>query len=116
MYLLTLPRIVLSFALAVSLWAQPAGDISIDVRNGDQRGRLTLREAELSFESLTDSKHSRIWKYADIRTLERKWFTGMRLRPHSGSRYDFQFQNKADRERIFTTISNRIYSARQAKK
>jgi len=108
-------------ALAPLAWAQPAApplteNIEIDVKNGDQRGRLMIRSTDLAFESLTDSKHSRTWKYEDVRTLERRAFNGMRVRPQSGSRYDFKFQNKADRERIFTAISDRIYDTRQARK
>jgi hypothetical protein len=45
----------------------PGSDMIFDVRNGDQQGKLMIKDTELAFESLTDARHSRNWKYADIR-------------------------------------------------
>ncbi len=89
------------------------GETVIDVKNGDQRGKLSVRETELSFDSLTDAKQSRTWKYADIRTLEKKIFKAMRVRPFKGSRYDFQFDSGGNRDRIFDLISQRVVEARR---
>ena len=106
-------------SLAMPGFAQnpaPTGtDTVIDVRNGDQKGKLLVRDAELQFESLTDAKHSQTWKYADIRTLEKKVFKAMRVRPFKGSRYDFQFDNAGNRDRIFNLISQKVLEARKTK-
>ena len=105
-------------SLATSGFAQnaaPAAETVIDVRNGDQKGKLLVRNTELQFESLTDAKHSRTWKYAEIRTLEKKVFKAMRVRPFKGSRYDFQFDNAGNRDRIFNLISQKVIEARATK-
>ena len=116
------PRRLLCLLLAAgvlaTLPAQSAAtaETTFDVRNGDQKGKLTIRENELAFDSLTDAKHSRTWKYSEIRGLEKKllWNT-LRVRPFSGSRYDFQFSKKATRDTIFDTVSQRIVAARAQK-
>jgi hypothetical protein len=105
------------FFLAGSAAAQaPAGDLIFDVRNGDQRGKLMLQENELAFESLTDSRHSRTWRYADIRELSRKGRKEMRVRPVKGSRYDFQLKDRKERDQIYDLIASRIVSARRTSK
>lgn len=86
-----------------------------DVRNGDQEGKLILKERELAFESLTDARHSRNWKYSDIRELSRrkKEFS---VRPFRGDKYSFQFKNKQSRDHVYDLISQRILAARQEPK
>ncbi len=88
----------------------------IDVRNGDQKGKLAIRETELAFESLSDAKQSRTWKYADIRTFEKRIIKGVRVRPFKGSRYDFSFDSIGTRDRIFDLITPRIVEARRTKR
>ncbi len=90
-------------------------DMIFDVRNGDQQGKLLLKDTELAFESLTDAKHSRNWKYADIRELSRRK-KELTVRPFHGDRYDFQFKKKEDRDRLYDLISQRIVAARQGRK
>lgn len=90
-------------------------DITVDVRNGDQRGKLMLRETELAFESMTDGKHSKSWKYSEIRSLEKKR-KEVRVKPYKGSRYDFQFPDNGARDRIYDAISARILTARSQTK
>lgn len=107
---------LLAGALAPALLAQqPAGDLVFDVRNGDQEGKLLLKETELAFESLTDARHSRAWKYEEIRELSRRK-KEMRVRPFKGSRYDFQFKDSKLRDRIYDLISQRVLAARHNKK
>lgn len=104
------------FLLAGIAAAQTPGDLIFDVRNGDQRGKLMLQETELAFESLTDSRHSRTWRYADIRELSRKGRKEMRVRPMKGSRYDFQLKDRKQRAQIYDLIASRIVSARRTSK
>jgi len=112
---LLLRMILAAFACAALTLAQPTETI-IDVRNGDQKGKLAIRETELAFESLTDAKQSRTWKYADIRTFEKRIIKGLRVRPFKGSRYDFSFDSIGTRDNIFKQISDRIVEARRGKK
>ena len=95
--------------------AMAGGDMTVDVRNGDQQGKLMLRQDELAFESLTDAKHSRSWKYAEIRSLEKKR-KEVRVRPFKGSRYYFQFPDNKMRDQIYDAVSQRILTARSQSK
>ena len=92
-----------------------AGDLTVDVRNGDQQGKLMLRGTELAFESLTDGKHSKSWKYSEIRSLEKKR-KEVRVKPYKGARYDFQFPDNGARDRIYDAVSARILTARSQTK
>lgn len=113
-----LPRLMLTVILCAApvtlAQNQPAAPTVIDVRNGDQKGKLMIGESDIAFESLTDAKHSRTWKYADIRTFEKRIWKGIRLRPFKGSRYDFQFDSGANRDRIYTLVSQKVVEARRA--
>lgn len=93
----------------------PGIDQIFDVRNGDQQGKLLLKNAELAFESLTDARHSRIWKYADIRELSRRK-SEFSVKPFHGDKYSFQFKNKQQRDKVYDLISTRIVAARQGAK
>jgi hypothetical protein len=119
-------RFVRYYALALvagaALWLTAAGlqaqigsatELIFDVRNGDQQGKLMLKDTELAFESLTDARHSAKWKYAEIRELGRNKSKELRVRPFKGDRYDFQFKDKQIREKIYDLISARILAARQ---
>ena len=93
----------------------PTADLTVDVRNGDQQGKLMLRGTELAFESLTDGKHSKSWKYSEIRSLEKKR-KEVRMKPYKGARYDFQFPDNGARDRIYDSVSARILTARSQTK
>ncbi|MBY0507175.1 MAG: hypothetical protein K2X03_24890 [Bryobacteraceae bacterium] len=108
--------IFLCLALTVFSSFAFAQETIIDVRNGDQKGKLAIREGELAFESLTDAKQSRTWKYAEIRTFEKRIIKGIRVRPFKGSRYDFAFDSIATRDKIFDQVSQRIVAARATKR
>ena len=87
---------------------------TFDVRNGDQQGKLIVREAELSFESITDGRHSHTWKYTEIRGLSRK-MRGFRVQPISGSAYDFQMGREL-RDRVFALIEAKVIASRSNKR
>jgi hypothetical protein len=86
-----------------------------DVRNGDQQGKLIFKEDTLGFESLSDARQSRTWKYGEIREVSKKRKEVI-VRPFKGSRYAFQFPNNGTRDRIHTMISDRVVAARQSLK
>ncbi len=83
-----------------------------DVRNGDQQGKLLVGDTELAFDSLSDVKHSRKWKYSEIREFSKKG-SQLRVKPMHGDTYDFQFKKKQDRDKLYDLISSRIVAARQ---
>lgn len=86
-------------------------DISFDVKNGDQRGKLILRPDMLMFESLTDARHSRRWSYAELRELKRD-SNEIKIEPFHGDKYEFQFHNKAMLDTAYRALSDRIITAR----
>ena len=112
---------LLGFAASAAFgWQSPAAptavtvtapDLVIDVRNGDQQGKLMFKEGELIFESLTDARHSRKWKYADLREVSKKR-KEVSVKPFKGSKYSFQFKDNGTRDRIYNMISERILASR----
>lgn len=94
--------------------APAPGSMTWDVRNGDQQGKLMLSDATLSFESLTDAKHSRNWKLTEVREISKKGRKDMRVRPMKGSTYDFQLKDGKLRDEIYGAVSARVIAARQA--
>ncbi len=107
----------LTLLVSVAVAAQaPMLGTTYDVRNGDQQGKLMIGDADLSFESLTDAKHSKTWAYAEIRSLEKKRKQLM-VRPFKGSRYDFQLSSNQMRDQLYDMITAKILAARaQGKK
>ena len=91
-----------------------ANSMVFDVRNGDQTGKLVLRETDMGFESLSDARHSRKWKYAELREISKKR-KELSIKPFQGSKYAFQFGDNAMRDRLYKLISDRILAARQGK-
>ena len=84
-----------------------------DVRNGDQQGKLMIKEDGLAFESLSDARQSRNWKYTEIREVSKKR-KELSVRPFKGSKYAFQFPNNGVRDRLYTMITDRVVAARQS--
>jgi hypothetical protein len=89
-------------------------DVRFDVKNGDQRGKLMLQGGELVFESLTDAKHSRHWKYSDIRSLEKDG-DKLEVKPFHGDKYEFKFHNKAMLDTAYNLISDEVVVGRQGR-
>ena len=95
-------------------FAQQAAEPQIyDVRNGDQQGKLVIKEDGLGFESLSDARQSRNWKYTEIREVSKKR-KELSVRPFKGSKYAFQFPNNGMRDRLYTMITDRVVIARQS--
>ena len=113
---LTLAALLGAFAFSGSVGLAQSAPTVIDVRNGDQKGKLTISDTELAFDSLTDAKHSRTWKYSEIRTFEKRIIKGIRVRPFKGSRYDFSFDSIANRDRIYSLASQKVVDARRTQK
>ncbi len=86
-------------------------DISFDVKNGDQKGRLIVQPNELRFESLTDAKHSRHWRWADIQKFSRNGHE-IKLEPYHGDKYEFQFHNQEMLQTAYDVLADHIVNAR----
>jgi hypothetical protein len=87
-------------------------EVSFDVRNGDQHGKLIFHRDSVSFESLSDARHSRHWTYAEVRELNRKG-NEMEIEPYHGDKYKFQFIDPAMRDTVYNMLSDRIVAARE---
>lgn len=94
--------------------AMNISEVRFDVHNGDQNGRMMLNDNELVFESLSDAKHSRRWRYADIRELNKNDHE-IKIQPYHGDKYEFQFKNKAMLMTAYNLLSDRIVAARQGR-
>jgi len=100
--------------------AMPSGsalqitDVRFDVKNGDQQGKLMLQDSELVFESLSDAKHSRRWKYSDIRELTHNDHE-IKVQPYHGDKYEFQFKNRAMLDTAYNLMSDKVVNARQGR-
>ena len=71
-----------------------------------------LEKQELVFESLSDAKHSRHWKYTDIREITHNTHE-VNIQPYHGDKYQFQFSNRAILDTVYNLISDRVVDARQ---
>ncbi len=100
--------------LSRSTPGRDVNEVSFDVRNGDQRGKLIFHRDGLAFESLTDAKHSQRWNYSDIRELNRKGHE-IKIEPYHGDKYEFQFSDPAMRDTVYNMLSDRIVAARQGR-
>lgn len=117
-FLRTIACVLISSALATAQNAPsplPPANMMFDVRNGDQQGKLLIKDQTVAFESLTDAKHSRTWKYTDIREIARGG-KELRIQPFHGDKYAFQFKDKKMRDQLYDMISQRVVEARQAGK
>jgi hypothetical protein len=89
-------------------------EVAFDVKNGDQQGKLIFHHDDLSFESLTDAKHSRRWAFSEIRELNRKG-NEIKIEPYHGDKYEFQFRDPAMRDTVYNMLSDRIVQAREGR-
>jgi len=87
-------------------------EVWFDVKNGDQRGKLIFHADSVSFESLSDAKHSRRWTYGEIKELNRKG-NEVRIEPYHGDKYEFQFKDPAMRDTVYNMLSDKIVGARE---
>ena len=90
--------------------------MTFDARNGDQKGKIMIGDANVAFESLTDGNHSHTWQYSEIRSLEKKGRKDLRVRPYKGSTYDFQLSDGKLRDRIYDAITAKVLMARSQAK
>jgi hypothetical protein len=89
-------------------------EVSFDVKNGDQRGKLIFHRDSVSFESLTDARHSQRWAYSEIRELNRKG-NEIKIEPYHGDKYEFQFRDPAMRDTVYNMLSDRVVAAREGR-
>lgn len=86
---------------------------SYDVRMGGDKGRLIIGRNNISFEDLSNDKHSRTWSYAQIRELKRDSGKEIKIQPYSGDKYELHLVGSSDMaDDVYRTIGDRIIAAR----
>jgi hypothetical protein len=86
---------------------------SYDVRWKDDRGRLIISPDRVSFEDLSNGKHSRSWSYAEIRELKRDSGREIKIQPYSGDKYEMHISGSSEMaDDVYRMIGDRIVAAR----
>jgi hypothetical protein len=87
-------------------------EAAFDVRYHDDRGKLLVSSRGVSFEDVTDAKHSRTWTYAQIKELKRDG-NEIKIDPHDGDSMEFKVDGgKGMSDEVYKVIADRIVAAR----
>jgi hypothetical protein len=89
-----------------------APEAIFDARYKDDRGKLVVGAQALSFEDLSDAKHSRTWTYSQIKELKREGGNTLKIEPYNGDDAEFRLEGSAMSEAVYKTIGDRIAAAR----
>jgi hypothetical protein len=91
----------------------PEGDQIYDARWHDDHGRLIVGANTITFEDLSNQKHSRTWNYAQIRELKRDSGKEVKIKPYSGDEYELHLEGSSNMvDSVYNMIGNRITAAR----
>jgi hypothetical protein len=83
-----------------------------DVRYHDDRGKLVVTANGVSFEDISNAKHSRTWNYGQIKELKREGGNEIKIQPYSGDSYEFRADGPFMSDAVYNTIADRIVAAR----
>jgi len=103
---------VVHAAMAAAAPAAVDEDIIFDVRYNDDRGKLIVTSRGVSFEDLSNAKHSRTWTYAHIKELKRDGRREVKIEPYSGDSYEFKLDGRELSDSVYKLIGDRIVAAR----
>ncbi len=87
-------------------------DVMFDVRWHDDQGRLLVTANGVSFEDISNAKHSRSWSYAQIKELKRDNGNEIKIEPYSGDKYEFKVGGPFMSDTVYNMIADRIVAAR----
>ncbi|MBI2685900.1 MAG: hypothetical protein HYX27_06270 [Acidobacteria bacterium] len=87
-------------------------DMIFDVRYHGDRGKLVVSANRISFEDISESKHSHTWNYSQIKELRREGSKEIKLEPYSGDSFEFKFEGRSMSDNVYNEIANRIAAAR----
>ena len=92
--------------------ASQAPEASFDVRYHDDHGKLVVSTRGVSFEDVTEAKHSHTWTYAQIKELKRDG-NEIKIEPHDGDSMEFKVEGgKGMSDEVYKVIADRIVAAR----
>ncbi len=87
------------------------GNVSFDVRRGDDNGRLVVTPSGIDFVDISNRTHSRHWNYSELKGVERRNNNEIVVKPYQGDEYKFKTSTMMD-QAIYNTIADRIVAAR----
>jgi hypothetical protein len=88
------------------------GDVTLDARYGDDRGKLVVSERGLRYENVSNASRSRSWNYSQIKELHRTDNNKVKIQPYSGDDWEFRFDGPAMSDSVYKMIADRIVAAR----
>lgn len=91
---------------------QGQADVMFDVRYHGDRGKLVITTKGVTFEDISDAKHSRSWNYAQIKELKRDGSREIKIEPFSGDSYEFRLDGRDLSDAVYKMIADRIVAAR----
>jgi hypothetical protein len=106
------PAVGATSVLTAQTVTQTQEDVIFDVRHKGDRGKLVITARGVSFEDLSDAKHSRTWNYSQIRELKREGRNEVKIEPFSGDSYEFKLEGRALSDSLYRMIGDRIVAAR----
>jgi hypothetical protein len=90
----------------------PMQDVMFDVRYNNDQGKLLVTANGVSFEDISNAKHSRSWSYAQIKELKRENNNEIKIEPYSGDKYEFKVGGPFMSDTVYNMIADRIVAAR----
>lgn len=90
----------------------PQGDMMFDVRWHDDQGKLLVTANGMSFEDVSNAKHSRSWSYAQIKEFKRQGSNEIKVEPYSGDSFEFHVGGPMISDAVYNMIAERIVAAR----
>jgi hypothetical protein len=86
--------------------------VSLDVRYGDDRGKLIISDSGLRFENVSHADKSQNWTYSQIREFHREDNNKVKIDPYRGDTFEFRLDGPKMADSVYKTISDRIVAAR----
>ena len=90
----------------------PIPDVMFDVRYNNDQGKLLVTANGVSFEDISNAKHSRSWSYAQIKELKRENGNEIKIEPYSGDKFEFHVAGPFMSDAVYNMIADHIVAAR----
>jgi len=82
-----------------------------DARYHNDDGRLVINQRGVSFQDISDAKHSHTWDYAQIKEMKRDG-SEIKIQPVSGGDFEFHVQGAGMSDNAYRMIADRIAAAK----
>jgi hypothetical protein len=92
--------------------ASGPADLIFDVKYHNDRGKLIATSKGLTFEDISDNKHSHSWTYSQIKEFRRNPGRELKIEPYNGDSYELHLETSDIGDLAYKTIADRIAAAR----